>query len=125
MGLRFAEDLRRLNPNYFFSEEEGLESVILDIIKDKEVEGVVFVDTCDLGKKPGEMALLQLDSIGETISTHKIPLSMLMALLQTEGKRAFMIGIQPKSLDFRAEITECVMIALKKIEASVEKAVKA
>lgn len=121
MGLRFIDDLRHLNPNYFFSEEQGLESIILEIIKNKDVEDVVFVDTCDFDAKSGEIALLLLDSIEETISTHKIPLSMLMALIQTEGKKAYLVGVQPESLEFKADISETVKTALGKIEDAVGK----
>lgn len=121
MGLRFIDDLRHLNPNFFFSEEQGLESIILEIIKNKDVEDVVFVDTCDFDEKPGEIALLRLDSIGETVSTHKIPLSMLMALIQTEGKKAYLAGIQPESLEFETDISETVEAALEKLEDAVGK----
>ncbi len=125
VGLRFVEDLRHLNPKFFFSEEQGLEETILDIIKDEDVETVVFVDTCDLGGKPGDISLLQLDSISETVSTHKVPLSMLMALIQTEGKKAYLVGIQPESMDFRGEMTANVVRALDKVEGAVKKAIKA
>ena len=125
MGLRFIDDLRHLNPNYFFSEEQGLESIILEIIKNKDVEDVVFVDTCDFDEKPGEIALLQLDSIGETISTHKIPLSMLMALIQTEGKKSYLLGIQPESLDFEKDVSETVGKALARVEDAVGKILQA
>lgn len=124
MGLRFVEDLRHMNPNYFFSEEQGLESIILDIIKDKEVEVVVFVDTCDVGAKPGEIALLRLDSIAETVSTHKIPLSMLMSLIQNEGKKAYLVGVQPESIEFEADISEAVRFALERIEDTVGRKLK-
>ncbi|HUW43137.1 MAG TPA: hydrogenase maturation protease [Thermoplasmata archaeon] len=120
-GLRFIDDLRHLNPYYFFSEEQGLESIILEIIKNEDVENVVFVDACSLDGGPGEIALVQLDSIGETISTHKIPLSMLMALIQTEGKKAYLIGIQPESLEFETDISETVEKALERIEDIVGK----
>lgn len=120
-GLRFVDDLKHLNPNYFFSEEQGLEAIILEIIKDKDVEDVVFVDTCDFDAKPGEIALLRLDSIEETISTHKIPLSMLMALIQTEGKKAYLVGIQPESLEFETDISDTMETALGKIEDAVGK----
>jgi len=125
VGLRFIDDLRHLNPNYFFSEEQGLESIILEIIKNKDVEDVVFVDTCDFDEKPGEIALLQLDSIGETISTHKIPLSMLMALIQTEGKKSYLLGIQPESLDFEKDVSETVGKALARVEDAVGKILQA
>ena len=125
MGLRFIDDLRHLNPNYFFSEEQGLEAIVLEIIKNKDVEDVVFVDTCDFDEKPGEIALLRLDSIGETISTHKIPLSMLMALIQTEGKKAYLLGIQPEALEFETDVSETVGKALEEVEDAVGKILQA
>lgn len=85
----------------------------------------MFVDTCDFDEKPGEIALLQLDSIGETISTHKIPLSMLMALIQTEGKKTYLVGIQPESLEFETDISETVEKAIERIEDSVGKILQA
>lgn len=124
VGLRFIEDLKHLNPNFFFSEEQGLEAIILDIIKDREVEIVVFIDTANLDAEPGEVALLRLDSIGETVSTHKIPLSMLMALIQNEGKEVYLIGIQPKSLEFDEDISEVVENALERIEDTVGRKLK-
>jgi len=121
VGLRFAEDLRRLNPNRIFSEEQGLEEVVLDILMRKDVHSVIFVDTCDFGAEPGEIAFLQSDDIGDEISTHKVPLAMLMALIQKEGKKAYFVGIQPESLDFGKDISEIASASLKRIEEAVEK----
>ncbi|MDH4123038.1 MAG: hydrogenase maturation protease [Thermoplasmata archaeon] len=116
VGLRFIDDLRHLNPNYFFSEEQGLESVILGIINDQEVDDVIFVDSCDLYREPGEYDLFSLESVDESISTHKVPVSMLMALIQNKGKNAYLLGIQPRSLDLNQEISEEIIDVLHGIE---------
>lgn len=124
VGLRFAEDLRRLNPNYFFSEEDGLEKIVLEVIKRKDVGKVIFVDACDMGSEAGDISLLLADSVGESVSTHKVPLSMLMALIKKEGKEPFLLGIKPKSMEFEDDLSSEAKAALKKIESAVRKALR-
>jgi hydrogenase maturation protease len=121
VGLRFAEDLGRLNPTHFFSEEQGLEEAVLEIITRKDVDSVVFVDTCDIGAEPGEIAFLKGDSIGESITTHKVPLSLLMGLIQKEGKKAHLVGIQPESLDFGKGISKIAAASLASLEDVVRR----
>jgi len=123
-GLRFVDDLEHLDPGRFLSEEDGLESVILQLVNDKEVRKVIFIDSCDLGSRPGDSALLRLDSIDETISTHKIPLSMLMALLQNVGKETWLFGVQPKSLEFGSDMSSEAKRSLEQLEATVKSRLK-
>lgn len=118
-GLRFIDDLKHLSPERFLSEEEGLESVILRLMNDDKITKIVFIDSCDFGAMPGSYSLLKLDSIDETISTHKIPLSMLMALLQNADKDTFLFGVQPKSLGFQEGISDEVKNVLGKLESVV------
>ena len=124
VGLRFAEDLRRMNPKRFFSEEHGLEETILDILKRKDADTVIFVDACDMGAKPGEIGFLRVEDVGESISTHKVPLAMLMALVRKEGKEPFLLGIQPKTLEFEDGLSDEVAASLKKIEKIVRAATR-
>jgi len=121
VGLRFVEDLRHLNPSHFFSEEQGLEKAVLEIISRKDIDHVVFVDVCDIGSGPGEIAFLETDSVGEEITTHKVPLSVLMALIRKEGKKAHLVGIQPKSLDFGKDVSMVADASLKRIEDVIER----
>jgi hydrogenase 3 maturation protease len=123
-GLRFIDDLEQLDPGRFLSEEDGLESVILQLVSDKEIRRVIFVDSCDLGSRPGSSALLRLDSIDETISTHKIPLSMLMALLENTGKETWLFGVQPKSLEFGSDMSSEAKRSLEQLEATVKSRLK-
>jgi hydrogenase maturation protease len=122
VGLRFAEDLRHLDPNNFFSEEEGLEGTILDIIKRKDVKRVIFVDACDMGAEPGEIALMRPEDVKESISTHKVPLAVLMGLIRREGKEPLLLGFQPKSIEFEDGLSDIAEATLKKIEKAVKTA---
>lgn len=119
-GLRFIDDLRQIAPKRFLSEEDGLESIILQVMTDADVEKIIFVDSCDFGAEPGSCSLLRLESIDETISTHKIPLSMLMGLLQYADKDTFLLGVQPESLEFNDDLSEKIEKVLKKLEIAVK-----
>ena len=118
-GLRFIDDLKHLIPERFLSEEDGLESVVLRLMNDDKITNIVFIDSCDFGGTPGSYSLLRLDSIDETISTHKIPVSMLMALLQNANKDTFVFGVQPKSLEFQEDISNEIKNVLEKLEIAV------
>jgi len=120
VGLRFVEDLRHLNPNNFFSEEQGLEGIILDIIKRGDVGNVIFVDASEMGADPGEIALMRTEDVEKSVSTHKIPLAVLMELLRKEKKEPLLLGIQPKSMKFEDGLSDIAEAALKKIENAVK-----
>ena len=77
------------------------------IVKQKAPEKLVIVDAVDMGLKPGEIRIVSKEKIGVmTISTHGIPISVLMNYLEQTIKEIIMIGIQPKTMS--GEITENV-----------------
>ncbi len=121
MGLRFAEDLRHLSPDNFFSEEQGLEGTVLDIIGRKDIDRVIFVDTCDMGSAPGEIALMTPEEVKDSVSSHKVPLAVLMGLIRKQGKETLLLGIQPKSMEFEGGFSDVIETALKEIERVIEK----
>lgn len=94
---------------------------MLEVITRKDVQSVIFVDACDLGKDPGDISFVITDRIGEGVSTHKVPLSILMGLIQKEGKSAYLLGIQPESLEFGDGVSKTANTSLRKIEDVVKK----
>ena len=64
---------------------------------------LVLIDTCTLKKPPGTVAIIERENIHEyvPISTHTIPLHIIMDLLieKLPGLNVFMIGIVPESLE--------------------------
>jgi hydrogenase 3 maturation protease len=63
---------------------------------------LIIIDSADIGGSPGDIKLIGLEEIGGvSFSTHNLPASMLIAyLMQFLKCNVFVIGIQPKSLDF-------------------------
>jgi hydrogenase 3 maturation protease len=70
-----------------------------DVIKRKKPDILLLVDAIDMGLKPGETRLVSKDHLGVMhISTHGIPLSLLMAYFEQYIETVLLIGIQPKQM---------------------------
>jgi hydrogenase 3 maturation protease len=65
-------------------------------------ECVILIDAADMRKPPGHIELVTKERIGGiSISTHSMPLSLLMMYLEQQtGGKTILIGVQPKSIQF-------------------------
>ena len=67
------------------------------VAKKEKPELLVLVDATDMGLEPGEVRIVQGGKIDElVISTHYMPLSILMRYLSESAGRVVFVGIQPK-----------------------------
>jgi hydrogenase maturation protease len=77
---------------------------------------VVFLDAVEVGAEPGAVALLDAGELAARfpqISTHKFSLGTLARLLETMGRvRTWLLGVQPKSLAPRSELTPPLQASL-------------
>ena len=89
---------------FIFDAEDSPESLISTLSK-IGVRHVVFIDACEMRKRPGEMALL---SVAETsypfFTTHGIPLKVLAENLLA-GCEVWVLSIQPKQSELEEEIS--------------------
>jgi len=61
---------------------------------------LIIIDATDMGLAPGEIRRVSKNMIGTMhVSTHNIPLSILVSYLEPYVKNVFIIGIQPKKMD--------------------------
>jgi hydrogenase 3 maturation protease len=69
------------------------------VVKQHNPQHLIIVDAVDMGLEPGELRIVPKEKIGRMhISTHGIPISVLIDYLeQYIGKISF-IGIQPKTM---------------------------
>ena len=119
-GLLIVDTLSREKPGHFYSERQGLEADILDLIKRSRIGRMIFVDSSDFRAQPGEFRLFRREDIEhDQISSHKIPLSIYAALLEMSGKEIFILGIQPKSLEYGTELSDEVTRAISEIEKTL------
>jgi hydrogenase 3 maturation protease len=77
------------------------------VVKEKRPEKLIIVDAVDMNLNPGEIRIVPKEKIGVmTISTHGIPLSVLMNYMQRFVEKVVLIGIQPENMS--GDITEKV-----------------
>lgn len=87
---------------------------------------VIIIDTADIGKQPGEVALFTPDDAGGiSFSTHKLPIKVLASYLtQSFDCKVIIIGIQPKTLDFGKDVSAEVDRAVNNVSSAVREAIK-
>jgi len=90
-------------------------------IRKFEPTHVVIIDTADIGKKPGEIAVFgPEDSGGISFSTHKLPIKVLAQYLtQSMDCKIIIIGIQPKTLEFGRDVSREVGASIKEISKEI------
>lgn len=70
-----------------------------DVIKRKKPDVLLLVDAIDMGLDPGEIRQVSKDHLGVMhISTHGIPLSLLMTYFEQYIETVLLFGIQPKQM---------------------------
>jgi hydrogenase 3 maturation protease len=78
---------------------------------------VLLIDAADMGEAAGNIALISMEQIdGISASTHSLPLSMLARYLTLElNCEVALLGIQPKSVEMGASVSDEVNQAVKDI----------
>ena len=67
------------------------------IVKKQNPETLIIIDAAEMGLEPGEVRIIPKEKIGVMhISTHGIPVSVLIGYLEQYVKNIVFIGIQPK-----------------------------
>ncbi len=70
------------------------------VVKKHNPKKLVIIDATDMGLSPGEIRIIPVEKIGSMhISTHGIPLSVLVDYLKSYVSKILLIGIQPKKMN--------------------------
>lgn len=84
---------------------------------------VILIDAADFGAEPG--AVIFADSsaaIGQSISTHRLPLSVLSDYLRNQtSAKVFIVGIQPSEAEMGSKMSEKVMGAVGEVTEALAK----
>ncbi len=111
-GVLVAETLKKTFPRFSYSEHDGVEGTVLDISERDGPATVFFVDATDIGSEPGTILVVPRDDIKETeISTHRVTVALMAAVLEGGGKRSAVVCIQAKTLEFRGAVSPEVSAA--------------
>ena len=69
------------------------------VVKRLKPKKLIIIDAVEMGVDPGEIRIISKEKIGVMhISTHGIPLSVLIDYLEKNVKKIVLIGIQPKEM---------------------------
>jgi hydrogenase 3 maturation protease len=80
----------------------------------RDMDRIILIDAVDMGLLPGEIRIIPKERIPlGSLSTHNMPLSVLMEYLEKEGKEVVLIGIQPKK--FEGGLSKEVKIAGERV----------
>ena len=77
------------------------------VVARSDCRNVVFVDAVSAEGPPGSVVFGPLAEFpeAESFSTHKLALSFCAKVLETSGKRVFLLGIVPSDLEFGEGLT--------------------
>ena len=100
-GPYIADRLKQENLNEFLILDCGtVPENFTSLVKKYNPTNLIIVDATDMGLPPGEMRRISKGMIGTMhVSTHNIPLSILVSYLEHYVKNVFIIGIQPENMD--------------------------
>jgi hydrogenase maturation protease len=119
-GIDIVKTLRARFPERVFLEtEQGVEGLVLSCLENPSIKAVAFVDAVDFKGKSGQIKLFDSCDASRfipAISTHKVPLTILMELIEKHQKNPFLIGIQPKSTVLFGDMSDEVKKAIQDLE---------
>ena len=105
----------RLKKRAFIEPETPVETAVLNHLEDPDVDAFLFVDAADFGGRPGDIRWFGIEDasgIKPAWSTHKAPMELLMRLIASKNKQAFLLGIQAGSVELfgamTGEVTQAV-----------------
>jgi len=100
--------IERLKEECVFPQSELL--VVEDVpenyaypISRKDAVNIIFIDTIILNAPVGTVvfgALSELEEVGQIASTHKLSLRLTARVIEETGKRVFLLGMVPVSMEF-------------------------
>ncbi|MBN1856389.1 MAG: hydrogenase maturation peptidase HycI [Dehalococcoidia bacterium] len=82
------------------------------VVRREQPDLVLIVDAAVMGLPPGEVRLIPSDKMGVlTLSTHNMPLSLLIDYIAEMAGEVRLIGIQPASMLLGESMAEVVVVA--------------
>ncbi|RLF77350.1 hydrogenase 3 maturation endopeptidase HyCI [Thermococci archaeon] len=123
LGVLIAENLKKKvrNPKVtILNCGEMPESYAGRIIREMPSH-VMFIDAVHFNGKPGDLIFADPEgTLGETYSTHKLPLKLLVGYLKQNLRAKFiLIGIQPKQIGLFQEMSPEVRKSMEALEEAL------
>ena len=99
VGPYIAAQLKNNNSTYSVLNCETIPENYTSYVKLNNPKKLIIIDAAEMNLKPGEIRIITKEKIGVMhISTHGIPISILIKYLEQYVKNIVFIGIQPKTM---------------------------
>jgi len=100
LGPYIADKLKKVqNKDLLVIDCDTIPENYTSVVKSKKPKNLIIIDAVDMGLEPGEIRIVPKEKIGVlSISTHGIPISVLINYLDKHVKNIILIGIQPKTI---------------------------
>ncbi len=98
VGPYIADNLRKIQ-NIHVIDCGIIPENYTSIVKKLNPEKLIIIDAADMNLSPGEIRIISKEKICKMhISTHNIPISLLINYLEKFIKKIYFIGVQPKKM---------------------------
>ena len=119
VGILCAKKLKKLlikNTNILVINGGNIPESWTGKIRSFSPDWTILIDACKKGEKPGSIFIIKKNEISYTdISTHRIPLSMLVSYLEDEiNTKTLFIGVEPENME-NEKLSESVKTSAEKI----------
>jgi hydrogenase maturation protease len=122
LGVCLSEMLRQAGMTNALAAGTAPERYLTELAR-QGFEQVVFLDAVEFGGAPGSVVFLDAVAIAARfpqISTHKISLSLLAQWAEGNGMKAWLLGVEPESLQFRQSLSAAVRATLEALSALLQ-----
>jgi hydrogenase 3 maturation protease len=122
-GPLFVQKLHGQVPAVCLDAGNAPETYAGKIVRERP-DAIIFVDVAHLGLLPGEFAILRKEEMLKTgFTTHDLSPHMLIQYLESQvTAEIYLLGVQPVSVEFGAEMSEPVMKTLDSLVKMVKEA---
>ena len=114
-GPYIADRLKKIhNKDLFVIDCGTVPENYTSVVKSKKPDNLIIIDVVEMGLKPGDVRIVPKEKIGTMhISTHNIPLSVLITYFESYVNNIVLIGIEPMKLS--GKITEPIKKSVNKL----------
>ena len=128
IGPYVADHLKDKSNDFFVLDCGTVPENFTSVVKQHKPKNLIIIDAVEMGLNPGETRIVPKDKIGTMhISTHGIPISILMTYLERYIRNIFFVGIQPKTMSgsltdlVKASGEKLIKLIINKNICSIEK----
>lgn len=124
-GVLVARNLRKRvkSPNVLIIDAGVAPESFTSQIKKFKPSHVILIDAADFGADPGAVVFTDSTAaVGQSISTHRLPLSVLSDYLRSQtSAKVFIVGIQPSGAEIGGKMSEKVAGAVEEVTEALAK----